>query len=218
MLSLFEELFLLSLDEEKGTLLPFAKKTIHIGLAGAILSELALQGRVCSNEKHRLELSDASPTGDEILDEVMREIQAEEKPRKWTYWVSQLSARPKKLREQVGERLTARDVLYQEEKRFFWKQPCPEEVQPPCPRKFEMKNPLRAMVLSSDEGEARHLALLNVISQSELLNLVFTLDELPLARRRIHEMVVRAAMDNPVMQTIEEIEQAISSTLEDSDE
>jgi hypothetical protein len=210
-------LFLLALDEEKGNILPFTKKTLAHALAGGILAELALLGKVCSNEKHRLEWIDATPTGDEILDGAIKEIQSSEKQRKLAYWVSQLSARPKTLRERIGERLVARELLQQEDRRFSWRSQSEGDVMA-VPSKFEMKVPLRALILSPDGNDHHSLALLNVASAAGLLNLIFTEDELPIAHNRIHEKVIRAAMENPVMETIEEIEQAVLTSLEDDSE
>lgn len=215
MLTIFEELFLLALDEEKGNILPFAKRTLAHGFSGGILAELALLGKVRSNEKHRLELIDTTSTGDELLDEAIEEIKSSEKPRKLAYWVSLLSERPKKLRERIGERLVAKNLLSQEDKRFFWRFPAPEEQAPVHPSKFEMKNLLRAAILATGDSDPRSLALLNVASDAGLLNLIFTQDELPMAERRIHGKVFQAALENPIMQTIEEIEQAIIISLED---
>lgn len=215
MLMIFEEIFLLALDDEKGTILPFAKKTIAHALSGGILTELTLQGKVCSNEKRRLEVIGADFTGDEILDETIREIQASEKAHKPSYWVSQLSERPKKLRERIGQGLVARDLVHQEEKRFFWRSPSPAEDGGASFSKFEMKNPLRAAILSSGESGSRDLALLNVAASAGLLDLIFTQDELSFAGQHIHEKVVGAALKDPVMQTIEEIGKGIQISLED---
>ncbi len=215
MLSIYEELYLLALDEEKGNTLPFAKKTLAHGLAGGILAELALLGKVCSNEKHRLEITDAGLTSHEILDEAMKEIQTSEKPRKLAYWVSQLSARPKKLRERIGESLVKQNLLYQDDRRFFWRPPTPDDSQQFSLSKFEMKIPLRAAILSTEESDPRHLALLAVTSAAGLLSLIFTQDELPIAQHRTYERVIRAAMVNPAMQTVEDLGQEITASLED---
>jgi hypothetical protein len=218
MLAVYEELFLLALDEEKGNIFPFAKKTLAHGLSGGILAELSLLGKACSNEKHRLELMDAALIGDEILDEAIKEIQSSEKPRKLPYWVSQFSARPKKLRERLGERLVAKDLLTQEDRHFFWKQAASDIGQPLAHSKFEIKHPLRTMILAQGESDSHSLALLTVASASDLLNLIFTQDEVQIAKRLIHERVFRAALENPAMQTIEEIEQAVVSSLDDDAE
>jgi hypothetical protein len=74
------------------------------------------------------------------------------------------------------------------------------------------------MVLATAETDPRSLALLSIASASNLLGLIFTQDELPAAKRRVHEQVVFAALENPVMETIQEIEQAVASSMEDDDE
>ena len=158
---------------------------------------------------------DAALISDELLDEVINEIQSSNKPHKLAFWISELSSRPKKLRERVGERLAVKDQLYQEDNRFFWRPSSAEDPARMLPSKFELKNPLRASILSDCESDPHSLALLNVASASGLLNLIFTQDELPIAQHRIHEKVVRAALKNPAMQTIGEIEQAILTSLED---
>jgi golgi phosphoprotein 3 len=213
MLSIFEELFLLALDEEKGRVLSFAKKNLPYGLSGGILAELTFMGKVCSNEKHRLELMDASLTGDQILDEAIMDIGSSEKLRKLSYWVSEFSSKPKKLRERIGERLVEKKLLSQEDRRFFWSTPAADDT---ALTKFDLKTPLRVSILSNDDGgDPRNMALLSLASASGLLSLIFTQDELPIARHRIHEKVIRGALGNPVMQSIEEIEQAIISNLDE---
>ena len=215
MLPIFEELFLLALDEETGRSLTFTKKTLAHGLSGGILAELAFLSKVCSNEKHRLELMDPSLTGDDILDESIEEIRSSDKLRRTSYWVSQFSSRPKKLRERIGDRLAAKDLLSKDDRRFFWTMPSGGDNALTARTKFEMKTPLRAAILSNGESGPRDLSLLMVASATGLLNLIFTQDELPIAHQRIHQKFVHDALGNPVMQTIEEIEQAIISSLED---
>jgi golgi phosphoprotein 3 len=218
MLSIFEELFLLALDEEKGRVLSFAKKPLPYGLSGGILAELILLGKVCSNEKHRLELLDASLTGDEILDEAILDIGSSEKPRKLSYWVNEFSSKPKKLRERIGERLVEKKQLSQEDRRFFWSTPAAEDTSLAL-TKYDLKTPLRVSILSNgDEVDPHNMALLSLASASGLLNLIFTQDELPIAQHRIREKVIRGALGNQVMQSIEEIEQAIISNLDEDED
>jgi golgi phosphoprotein 3 len=215
MLTIFEELFLLALDEESGRSLPFTKKTLAQGLAGGILAELAFLGKIYINDKHRLEMMNTSLIGDEILDEALNEIQSSEKMRRTSYWVSQLSSRPKKLRERIGDRLAAKELLSKDDRRYYWSMPINEDIAHTVRTKYEMKNHLRAVILSNAVSEPHDLALLNVASATGLLNLIFTQDELTIAHHQIHEKVIRDALKNPVMQTIEEIEQAILACLDE---
>jgi golgi phosphoprotein 3 len=214
MLSIYEKLFLLALDEEKGSCLYFAKKTLAHGLAGGILAELAFLGKICSNEKHRLELVDDSSVDDEFLDNALQEIRSSEKLRKLSYWVSQLSSRPKKLRELIGMGLSGKELLVKEERRFFWKTSNGSDSPTRPTTKYEMKEPLRSSILLEVDSDPRDLALLSVASASGLLSLIFTQDEVSIAQHRIHEKIIRGALGNPVMQTIEEIEQAILASMD----
>lgn len=217
MVSIYGEMLLLALDEDKGSITSSAKKTIAYGLAGALLSELALKGKVCSNEKHRLEWVQSDPTGDELLDYLFQEIQSAGKYHKLTYWIDQLCERPKVLRSRVLEQLVVEDVLYQEDNHFFRETPSPENDAPVIPSKYESKEALRAMILSTGKSDHNSLVLLNMLVASELTGLVFTQDELATAKRRIHESVIRAALENPAMQTIEDIERAVIDCIEDGE-
>ncbi len=217
MLTLYEELFLLALDEEKGNIFPFVRKSLPYSLSGAILAELALSGKVEVGEKLRLKLLEATPTGDPFLDETMEQISTSEKTHKLTFWVSRLSEEPKKLYQRVGERLVEKNVLVQDEKRFF-RHPAVTGSEFTTPEKFQMKHLLRSNILSKGENDFHSLALLNLAVAGDLLGLIFTQDEIENANRIIHKQVLAAAMENHVMQFVEEIELAVSSVREDETE
>jgi golgi phosphoprotein 3 len=217
MLMVYEQLYLLALNEEKGNFLPFTKKAIPYGLAGAILADLALLGVVCINEKGRLELAEAAPpTTDAILSEVVQEIQKTEKLRKLPYWITQLNDRPKKLRVRLGERMAEKQLVIQDEDRFYW----PEQSAAPALNglphsKFELKYPLRSAIFTDIKPEPGSLALLHIAGHCGLLDLIFTEDELPIARRILQEKVMEGAMENPALQTVEEIGYTISAVIDD---
>ena len=218
MLTLFEELFLLSLDEDTGNILSFAKKPFAYAMTGSILAELVLLDKIRLNEKHRLELGDSNATGDEILDEAIHALHSTEKPHRPSYWISQLDLKPKKLRDQMGARLATQGLLHQEDKRFFWIFAEEEEDHPMPLLKYQLKAALRDKILSNESSEARCLALVKILAASGLLGLIFTRDELPLSGRVIKEKVIRSALENPALQTIEEIAQAVATTFEDAED
>ena len=67
MLSLPEEIVLLTLDDETGRSIGRQGIAASIALAGAVMMELALAGRV-DTDRHKLDVLDDSPTGDAVLD------------------------------------------------------------------------------------------------------------------------------------------------------
>jgi hypothetical protein len=211
MLTLYEELFLLAFHEDKGKLIPATTENLPVGLAGAILAELALNGRLQVEENHRLDLRDASPTEDEILDAALEKIQSSERPRKVTYWVNQLNEKPKKLFEQIEERLEAKGILARDESNLI-SMPSQDELDGhKASARYWLKRRLRGLALTDQEADLRGLALLNLVQACDFVDLIFTKDERKTARRRIYELLVGTALSNGQAQTIEEIGRAVET-------
>jgi hypothetical protein len=214
MLTLFEELFLLSIDDENGSPLPSITDNLGFGLSGSLIAELALRGKASVGETHRLELVDSAPTGDKILDEALEQIQSSNQPRKVTYWIKHFSDEPKKLRKSLVERLETNEVVKQEENRLSWVIPYADSQDSNAPAKFVIKSRLRQSVLVDEDLDVHDLALLGLVKACSLLNLIFTKDERKLARRRIYEIMVGKMLGNPSIQAIQEIEAAVESQAE----
>ena len=210
MLTLFEELYLMAIDDEKGALVSSTKGRLGCGLAGALLAQLALLDKIRVNENHRLEIIDDGPSGDEMLDELLREIK-DSKPHKVTYWVNALSARPKPMLKQISERMVTKGILSLEDDNLLWPVQS-SDSQPDVPIKYGIKHRLRGTILANEDIDLHNLTLLSIIRACNLLKLVFTKDERKAARRRIHEKLIGEALDSPIGQTIEEIERAVSDT------
>ena len=64
MLTLYEELQLLAIHEDKGIIVRSAVEPLKPGLAGAMLAELAFANKICTVANHRLKLEDSTPTND----------------------------------------------------------------------------------------------------------------------------------------------------------
>lgn len=213
MLTLFDELILLAIDEERGLVPRSVADNLGVGLAGGILAELALQGKVQVGENRRLALVDNKETGDEFLDKALKEISANDRPRKTTFWVRSLGERPKKLRRNLGQRLVKEGFLTWEDEYYLLVVPSPLDPQLDASAKFLIKERMRNIILACKEADLRSLALLNLARASNLLKLIFTVDERKAAERGIHEQFVRVALENSVAQTLEEIGEAVSASV-----
>ena len=211
MLNLIDQLYLLALNEEKGNLIASTRKTFAYAYAGAVLDELAVQSRLRLNEKSRVEVTNPAKTGDEVLDEALKAIGGSDKHRRPAYWVGTLVEQSKKLRESLGDRLAGKGILSREENRFF--RILSPELE--IPTRYEMKHQLRAMVLLGAETDPSALALLTLLNAADLLDLVFTPDEMDMVQKDIHQRVLRYSLQNPAFQFVEEIEQAVINSIED---
>jgi hypothetical protein len=108
-ITIAEELLLLSHDEETGR--PnISEAAVDVTLTAAVLAELTLAGRFRYVEG-RLEVLDPTPTGDDELDKVLRDIAAS-KPRETRFWLDRLTNPTR--RWNLLKRLAERGVLSEE--------------------------------------------------------------------------------------------------------
>lgn len=107
---LAEETILLLLNEESGYLEQVQGWSLSCVLAGAVLADLSLEGRI-DTDLESLVLADATATGDELLDPVLAEIAAEPKAQNAQYWVEKTVLRSDAVLEQVLDRLVDQKIL-----------------------------------------------------------------------------------------------------------
>ena len=84
MFTLLEEFLLLSIHESRGTFIKSALDQMKPGLAGAILAELALLGKIQTSNNHRLQLIDQSQTDVEVLNDALKALkESRERTKIW---------------------------------------------------------------------------------------------------------------------------------------
>jgi len=81
-----EEMLLLLLDEKTGYFIPIPEWKMSCALAGSVLIDLALEDRIDS-DLETLSLIDPRPTGDDLLDPVLKEILEDRQVHSPQYWV-----------------------------------------------------------------------------------------------------------------------------------
>ena len=87
-----EEILLLLLDENTGYFAPIPEWKMSCALAGGVLMDLAIENRIDS-DLDSVTLIDATPTGDELLDPVLKEIADDPHHHGPQYWVERIAAR-----------------------------------------------------------------------------------------------------------------------------
>ncbi len=108
-LLLHEEVLLVALHDDKGTA---PQPNTDLAVAASVLHELLRAGRLAivpDKKKSLVEVADATPTGEEVLDEALGWI-GEGKTRRLEWWVERLGAKPA-LRHMTARGLVDRGVL-----------------------------------------------------------------------------------------------------------
>ncbi len=215
MLTIYEELQLLAIHGDKGIFIHSADEALKPGMNGAILSELALAGKICTGNNHRLKLEERSLTDDPIIDANLKALKKSEKERKFGYWIAGLNPKPEKLRRQVTASLVAKGILNQEDDRLLWVIPSPLQPAAKGSTKYWLIRRLRGIILSQDDYQPHDLALLSLLNACGLLELVFLRDERKPAAQAINERLVFQAMNDPNFETIQEISATVASLVEE---
>ena len=171
-LRLHEEILLLTLKDEKGT--P-AWGHYTFALAGAVLTELVLEGRVRLEERRRrkplVDLVSATMIGDPVLDDALRKVRTAKRRATAGSWI-QRWARGRLLHE-TARRLVQRGILRIEEKRVllvFSRTAYPEMDPGPEERLIER---MRAAIFGDDEVDARTAAVISLAGVADLLKPIF---------------------------------------------
>ncbi len=190
MLSLAEELLLLALDDDKGTVSWRVADGLSSALAGAVLAELALRERIALDGKNVV-IHDPSPSGDGVLDEALALLAAAKHPRDPTHWVDTFRGHSKRLRERLEDRLVEQGILRREEHRVlrvFTLHRYPE-ANPALEQ--ELRQRIRRVVLDGAAPEPRTTILISLAKAAGLLDGVFAATE----RRRAGTCVEDLVMD-----------------------
>jgi len=187
-LFLYEEILLLALRDEKGTV---ATGYLEYAVAGAILAELLLDRRISIDEtkKQLLTLHNSEPTGDPIIDECLEKLAASKRRASLQTWVSRLGG-IKNLRHKIARQLCDRGILRADEDKvllIFTRKIYPEVN--PEPEKKIIDRLRTALFGDDDRLDPRTVVLISLADGSGLLSETFGRREVKDRRQRIDDIV-----------------------------
>jgi len=187
-LTLADEIVVLMLDDETGALKPTCAGFANIAIAGGILMELALLGRI-DTDLNSLYVIDPMPDGDELLDGALREIAAEPPQQGSKSWIRHFAFEQGDLTQAVLERLVRAGILRTEERRFLWV--FSRRAYPPNTgrEEREAKARLLAVIFEDEIPSPRDTLLLSLADASGVLQAMLPADELRKASKRIDEVI-----------------------------
>lgn len=209
-LPLHEEVMLLALRDEEGTIAPGTMYQYALG--GAILAELLLRGRIAvddSGRKKRARVVDATPLGAPVLDECLALVGAAKRPKPLSDWVGKF-ARVSKLKHRVAERLVDRGILRDEEGKIlllFSRRIYPESD--PRPERALTGRLERAIFTDALDVDPRTVVLVSLANSAGLLRVVFDKKELKRRKGRIEQIVNGEVTGKAAAEAIEAMQAAM---------
>jgi hypothetical protein len=203
-LTMPEEILLLMLDDQSGRLQERAAPSGDYAVAGAILAELALAGRI-DTDPGRLYVTDPTPTGDALQDRALAQIVAAKETGDSRHWIETLSADADEYRDALFERLVAKGILKRVEGRFLWV--FPERRYPVISDKEEREVKARILgVLFKDEiPDPRDSLLIGLCRAAGLFSLILTPSELDRVQPRIDAVADLEELNRSLADAIREI-------------
>ena len=178
-LTLPEELLLALLDEESGFFRQVPGWNLNCAMAGAVLGELSLLGRIDTDLKSLI-LFDSTDTDHPLLDPTLREIATESEQRDVGYWVERLAPRSESVISLALDRLVQRQLLDRHPGDFytFGRQRLGESPQREDHLSGEFIKARLTRILFADEiPTPRDAIITGLVNVCNVFHLMFQIDE-----------------------------------------
>ena len=208
-LLLHEQILLLALRDEEGTIAPGTM--YQYAIAGAILAELLLLNRIRldSGKRKLVEVISPRPVGDPVSDECLKKIRDAKRRASLKTWVTRFAS-IRRLNHRIAERLCQRGILRADEGKVllvFTRKIYPEVD--PAPER-ELIEQLREAIFTENEGiEPRTVVLASLARSSNLLRIVFDKKELRRRKARLERIVNGEITGKAAQEAIEAMQAAV---------
>lgn len=186
-LTFTEEIVLLALDDRTGAPLPLPVTALAYGLAGAVLADLAVAGKIDTDEK-KLVVLDAAPTGDALLDPWLALIASDTNVHPVAHWLSVLADRQAEIEQPALDRLIARGILRRQDKKIFWVIGLRRYPTVDGHERTEVRTRLGRLILGDDIPDPRDAILLSLLSGCRLADKIFDGPEFATRSKRLETL------------------------------
>ncbi len=204
-LRLHEEMLLLALDDEKGSI---RATNFKYGICAGLLAELVLEGRVtlergAKPSRDRILPDNPKLLSDPLLDEVIRRIHGSKKPRSPKDWVGKLSQMGG-LRKRVGTALARRGIVRERNARILFLFPWTYYPQlDPAPKRRLVER-IRAAVEGEEALDERTAIAVAVASATGILKPVLGRQILKQRKERIERITEEQWLAAAAKKAVEE--------------
>ena len=187
-LTLADEIIVLMLRDDTGAIKPTRAASANIAIAGGLLMELALLGRI-DTDLTSLFIVDPNPVGDELLDHVLREIAAQPVKQSSMWWINQLGVHGGDLSGTVLGRLVEAGILREEDRQFLWVLSRRAYPKNSGREEREAKARLMSVIFDDVVPTPRDTLLLGLADSTGVLEDMFSSGEMDKASTRIAQVV-----------------------------
>ena len=208
-LTLADEIVVLMLRDDTGEIRTECTKIANIAIAGGVLMELSLRGRI-DTDLRSLFIVDRSPVDDDLLNPALQEIAAETERRSSAWWIERFGRRSVDLLNKVLERLTRAGILRMENRRYFWVFSRRAYPQNTGREEREAKARLVSMIYGNDVPAPRDTLLLGLAESSGVLSSMLSPEEMQKAANRIAEIAALEELGRSVRAVASEVRQALA--------
>ena len=211
-LTLAQQLLLLALKDEKGSVIMSSSMALPYGLVWAITMELFMKKRLAFNEK-KVVVLDASPTEDPLQDEALAIIKDFGKQKDAKYWVQKLASKIKKSQDRIAAQLVEQGILRKEEHEFLWLIPYKRYPTQNAEPEKDIRYKVRGVISGRYQLDDRSAALLSLIKACELTNEVFDKFERKEAKRLVKEIAKDDRIGQAVTGVVNEVNAAVMAAV-----
>lgn len=187
MLTLTEDLVLLALDDHSGRILPVDDIGYRHALAGAVLLDLALLGRL-ENRDGAVRVSDRTNTGEDLLDRWRETIEAEEEPLELRVWIARLALASEQIETAALSSLVDRGILEKQETNFLWVFETRRYPMLDGAEEKEVKRRICDVLLSDEEPSQADAILVGLVDDARLLPHILSDAETRESARRVAQV------------------------------
>ena len=209
MLRFSEEMLLLLLDDKGREFADIPMLSFKYALAGAVLMDLAIEGRIDTDET-RLFVTDPTPLEDDLLDPSLARIVESTEDHDTRYWVEQISAQAVEIREHSLARLVERGVLQREDDYFLWvfqtrRYPVinNQSIQ-------EVKLRIMEVLFSNEIPDVRDIIIISLADVCDIFRTLLSRRELQGVTHRIEQVRKMDLIGREVSKAVRDIESSLA--------
>lgn len=211
MLNCAEELILLALDDESGTFHRTTNVNFNLALVGALLMDLALRNRIDVDLNH-IYVINKEVTADPFLDHVLDILNQPETSGDTAKLVRYLYNSLEYLKDKLLQSLEQKGIIRVSESKVLWlfkhrRYPVIDQKE-----EKEVLSRIRETVLTDTIPEPKDLALIALLHTCDLMDQLFSREELSQYAERIEILKKMDLIGHAVNTIIEEVQIMIAST------